>query len=162
MSPIRAYWIPTDASQTFDAKWINTENVTAIISQITAKHVLIMVDSCFAGSSIKGTSTTEADIYLKHKDFSEEYITKMLNRRTRQIITSGNIEPVVDSYIQNHSLFAYKFLDVLKKNENYITSRALYGELHKYIVQASSQNPQFSKLKNMGDIDGEFFFIVKN
>ena len=162
MSPIRAYWIPIDAGETFDAKWINTEDVTAMISQIVAKHILIMVDSCFAGSSIRGTSTTGGDYIISNKDFSAKYITKMLTRRTRQIITSGNIEPVVDAYIQNHSLFAYKFLDVLKKNENYITSRALYGELHKYIVQASSQNPQFSKLKKMGDIDGEFFFIVKN
>ena len=162
MSPIRAYWIPTDAAQTFDAKWINTEDVSAMISQIPAKHILIMVDSCYAGSTIKGNSTTEGDWNISNKNFSEKYITKMLSRRTRQIITSGNVERVVDAYIQNHSLFAYKFLDILKKNENYTTGRMIYGELHKYIVDATSTNPQFSKLKNMGDIDGEFFFIVKN
>ena len=162
MSPIRAYWIPTDAAQTFDAKWINTEDVSAMISQIPAKHILIMVDSCYAGSTIKGTSTTEGDYTTSKKDFSAKYITKMLARRTRQVITSGNVERVVDAYIQNHSLFAYKFLDILKKNENYTTGRIVYGELHKYIVDATSTNPQFSKLKNMGDIDGEFFFIVKN
>jgi len=162
MSPIRAYWIPTDATQTFDAKWINTEDVSAMISQIPAKHILIMVDSCYAGSTIKGNSTTEGGWNISNKDFSMKYITKMLARRTRQIITSGNVERVVDAYIQNHSLFAYKFLDILKKNENYTTGRIVYGELHKYIVDATSTNPQFSKLKNMGDIDGEFFFIVKN
>jgi len=163
MSPIRAYWIPTDAAQTFDAKWINTEDVSAMISQITAKHILIMVDSCYAGSSIKGTSTATEETYGKrNKSFNKKYIKKMLNRKTRLAITSGNIEPVVDAHIQNHSLFAYKFLNILKQNENYISSLDLYGELRRYIVSASSQSPQFYALNNMGHNDGQFFFIVKN
>jgi len=177
MSPIRAYWIPTDAAQTFDAKWINTEDVSAMISQISAKHILIMVDSCYAGSSIRGASSNslEEDRAFQKKLYEEEeswgkstknytknYIKKMLNRRTRIAITSGNIEPVVDSYIQKHSLFAYKFLNILKQNENYISSLDLYGELRRYIVSASSQSPQFYALNNMGHNDGQFFFIVKN
>ena len=40
----------------------------------------------------------------------------MLNRRTRLLITSGGVEPVVDASVDNHSLFAYKFLDILKTN----------------------------------------------
>ena len=177
MSPIRAYWIPTDAAQTFDAKWINTEDVSAMISQISAKHILIMVDSCYAGSSIRGASSNslEEDRAFQKKLYEEEeswgkstknytknYIKKMLNRRTRIAITSGNIEPVVDSYIQKHSLFAYKFLNILKQNENYISSMDLFAQLNKYIISASSQSPQMYALNNMGHNDGQFFFIVKN
>ena len=86
----------------------------------------------------------------------------MLNRKTRLAITSGNIEPVVDAHIENHSLFAYKFLNILKQNENYISSMDLFAQLNKYIISASSQSPQMYALNNMGHNDGQFFFIVKN
>ena len=56
----------------------------------------------------------------------------------------------------------FDLLDILKKNENYTTCQIVFGELHKYIVDATSTNPQFYKLKNMGDLDGEFFFVAKN
>ena len=163
MSPIRAFWIPTDAAQKFDANWINTEDVSAMISQISAKHILIMVDSCYAGYSIKGgTSSIEGNWEKKKKNYNEKYITKMLNRRTRLAITSGSLEPVADTYIQNHSLFAYKFINILKQNENYISSMDLYAELNNFIISASSQSPTFIALNDMGHNEGQFFFIVKN
>ena len=162
MSPIRAYWIPTDAGKTLDAKWINTQDVSAYVSQIPAKHILLMIDSCFAGSSIKGNSKDNvvSDINLKNL----KWVVKMLNRRTRQLITSGGIEPVIDATVDNHSLFAYKFLDILKTNENYTTGSKIWEELNKYLgaAEAISQSPEITWLKDMGDLGGDFFFIVKN
>ena len=159
MSPIRAYWIPVDAGKTLDAKWINTQDVSAYVSQISAKHILLMIDSCFAGSSIKGSSQVKV---ASDKDLGNmKWITKMLNRRTRLLITSGGVEPVVDASVDNHSLFAYKFLDILKTNENYTTGSKIWEALNKYHATAS-QNPQITWLKNMGDLGGDFFFIIKN
>ena len=159
MSPIRAYWIPVDAGKTLDAKWINTQDVSAYVSQIPAKHILLMIDSCFAGSSIKGSSQAKV---ASDKDLDNmKWITKMLNRRTRLLITSGGVEPVVDASVDNHSLFAYKFLDILKTNKNFTTASKIWDSLNKYHATAS-QNPQITWLKNMGDLGGDFFFIVKN
>ena len=78
MSPIRAYWIPTDAGKTLDAKWINTQDVSAYVSQISAKHILLMVDSCFAGSSIKGNSKDNvvSDINLKNLKWVVKCLTE--------------------------------------------------------------------------------------
>ena len=88
----------------------------------------------------------------------------MLNRRTRQLITSGGIEPVIDATVDNHSLFAYKFLDILKTNENYTTGSKIWEELNRYLgaAEAISQSPEITWLKDMGDLGGDFFFIAKN
>ena len=86
----------------------------------------------------------------------------MLNRRTRQLITSGGIEPVIDATVDNHSLFAYKFIDILKTNENYTTGSKVWKELQLHIVGVSSQDPKILQLKDMGDLGGDFFFIAKN
>jgi len=162
MSPIRAYWIPTDAAQKFDANWINTQDVSAMISQISAKHILIMVDSCYAGFSIKGTPSFTGKWDKNKKNYDDFVMKKLLNRPTRLAITSGSLEPVADTYIKNHSVFAYKFINILKQNENYISSMDLYSELNNFIISASSQRPTFNALYDMGHLDGQFFFIVKN
>ena len=112
-----------------------------------------------AFSSIRGSSQVKV---ASDKDLGNmKWITKMLNRRTRLLITSGGVEPVVDASVDNHSLFAYKFLDILKTNENYTTGSKIWEALNKYHATAS-QNPQITWLKNMGDLGGDFFFIVKN
>ena len=38
----------------------------------------------------------------------------------------------------------------------------LYAELNNFIISASSQRPTFNALYDMGHLDGQFFFIVKN
>jgi hypothetical protein len=159
MSPPRAYWIPVDGGKTFDSKWINTQDISAYISQIPAKHILLMIDSCYSGSSIKGKNKVKV---ASEKNLNnQKWIKKMLNRKTRQVITSGGIAPVPDSVVDNHSLFAYKFIDILKTNENYTTGSKVWQELQYHIFSVSSQDPKILQLKEMGDLDGDFFFIAK-
>ncbi len=159
MSPPRAYWIPVDGGKTFDSKWINTQDISAYVSQIPAKHILLMIDSCYSGSSIKGKNKVKVASEKNLND--QKWIKKMLNRKTRQVITSGGIAPVPDSVVDNHSLFAYKFIDILKTNENYTTGSKVWQELQYHIFSVSSQDPKILQLKEMGDLDGDFFFIAK-
>ncbi len=159
MSPPRAYWIPVDAGKKTDSKWINTEDVSAIISLIPAKHILIMVDSCYSGSSMRGS--TEISITTKKQTQDEKFLEKLLLKKTRQLITSGGKEPVLDASISNHSLFAYKFLDILNQNDGYLTGSSVWNDLNKYHVNLN-QNPEIKWLKEMGDLGGDFVFISEN
>jgi len=59
-----------------------------------------------------------------------------------------------------HSLFAYKFIDILKKNEDYVTSSNIFLQIKKYHSK-QTQTPQFYGVENWGHLDGDFVFKVK-
>tara|TARA_B110000238_G_scaffold184822_1_gene212559 strand:+ start:227 stop:733 length:507 start_codon:yes stop_codon:yes gene_type:complete len=53
----RAYWIPVDVDKEWDPEWIDTVTITAAIQRISARHILLMIDSCYLGSSFKGNKS---------------------------------------------------------------------------------------------------------
>ena len=57
----------------------------------------------------------------------------MLNYRSAIVLTSGRNEQVLDTIIDDHSAFAYKFIDILKKNQKFETGSSIYLELQKYL-----------------------------
>jgi len=153
----RAYWIPVDGDKEWDDNWIDTATVTAAIQRIKARHVLLMIDSCYLGSSFKGKN----DIDVSESDFSAKEANKMLNYRAGLVMASGGETPVVDVVVDNkHSLFAYKFLDILKKNKNFITSQNVFLQIKKYHAD-QQQTPQFYGVANWGHLNGDFVFKIK-
>ena len=76
-------------------------------------------------------------------------------------MASGGETPVVDTVIDDkHSLFAYKFLDILNKNKDFITSSNIFLKIKKYHA-TQKQVPQFYGVANWGHLDGDFVFKVK-
>ena len=66
----KAYWIPTDA-KAIDKPgryWLSTSIVTEHVGRIKARHVLLMVDSCYSGITVKGENNIEADVEILDED----------------------------------------------------------------------------------------------
>ena len=152
-----AYWIPKNGTKEISSKWLNTKDVESAISMIKAKDLLVMIDACFQGTAFKsgkkkiiGPTTNEMN--------EEKYFTKMLNFRSAVVITSGSNEPVVDATIKGHSNFAFKFIDILKKNIRYETSTSMFVELKKYHASLM-QSPQIIRMTTWGDLGGDFIFL---
>jgi hypothetical protein len=81
---------------------------------------------------------------------------------SRQAITSGGIEPVMDGGKDGHSVFAYYFLKILKNNESkYLDAGQVYTNIKIPVTNNSEQSPKFSPIKNSGDEGGQFIFIKK-
>ena len=100
--------------------WLSTSIVTEHVGRFKARHVLLMVDSCYAGITLKGDDNIKADI---ERDLeSPLYFKKMLNRKARLFISSGGDAPVPDTVDGKHSLFAMKFIEVLQLNNSNIDS----------------------------------------
>lgn len=155
----RGYWIPVDAEKEWDENWIDTITVSAAIQRIKTKHTLLMIDSCYVGSSIKGNSIDGKN--LSEKDLEATAANKALNDRAGIVVSSGGETPVLDVAIDNkHSLFAYKFLDILRKNKDYITSLNVFSQLHRY-HSTKKQTPQRYHVLSWGHLDGDFVFKVK-
>ena len=154
----RAYWIPVDVDKEWDPEWIDTVTITAAIQRISARHILLMIDSCYLGSSFKGN---KSEIIKTESDWNAVEANKGLKNRAGLVLASGGETPVVDTVIDNkHSLFAYKFIDILNKNEDYITSSNIFLKIKKYHSK-QSQTPQFYGVENWGHLDGDFVFKVK-
>ena len=47
----RGYWLPIDADKEKRSKWINTQSIADEVKYAEAKHILLIVDSCFFESS---------------------------------------------------------------------------------------------------------------
>ncbi len=153
----RAYWIPVDAGKEWDENWIDTITITTAVQRIKAKHILVMIDSCYLGTSFKG----KQNINVSEADISAKEAIKSLNNRAGLVMASGGATPVVDANIDNkHSLFAYKFIDILKKNSDFITSQNIYSQIKKYHAN-ERQTPQFYGVANWGHLEGDFVFKVK-
>mgnify|MGYP001364266625 FL=1 len=50
----RGYWLPVNASTKSRAEWISNQRIVDRVKATKAKHVLLMVDSCFSGSLMRG------------------------------------------------------------------------------------------------------------
>ena len=110
-----AYWIPKNGTKNISSTWLNTKDIESAISMISAKDLLVMIDSCFQGTAFKSGSQ-KIEKPTKNEIDDENYFKKMLSYRSATVITSGNNEPVVDATIEGHSHFAFKFIDILKNN----------------------------------------------
>ena len=46
----RGYWVPVDSDTDSDVNWISTFAITDVLSAMSARHVLIVADSCYSGA----------------------------------------------------------------------------------------------------------------
>ena len=108
------YWIPVDGKHKDSTTWISHLLVKSILSseRVKAKNIALVSDSCYAGALLRNGPSP-----VSPKD--DKYQGKILAlsaRKSRQVFTSGGLEPVADGGREGHSLFAYYFLKALKEN----------------------------------------------
>ena len=146
----RGYWLPIDADTTKRSKWINNSYILDNIKATKAKHVLLISDSCFSGSLMRG----------KQKLNLTKDIAKVVSKKTRVVITSaGGDEPAVDSGENNHSVFANALINTLKENNSIVLSDDLFPNIRKYVINNADQVPEMSVLLKAGHDGGDFIFV---
>ncbi len=159
---LRGYWLPVDAEPENSANWISNTAITDMINVMSAKHILVVADSCYSGS------LTRASIARLQPGMSNTQRTKwyrtMTKAKARAVLTSGGVKPVLDSAGGSHSLFAQAFIDTLNSNEQILEGFQLYRSVQKRMKQVTArlnveQNPQYAPIKYAGHEAGEFFFL---
>jgi uncharacterized caspase-like protein len=153
------YWLPVDATKNTSAEGIGNAWITKQVKATKARHVLLLIDSCFAGSI---TKTRSASSLIPREELDLRFIERKSSKKSRVVITSGGNEPVVDSDGGDHSWFAKKLLEILNENNNVIYSLNIYDELQKYVINNADQTPAMAIIKGTGHNDGEFFFYSKS
>lgn len=151
------YWLPIDAddpSLEDDTNWISDDRLTRIISKIPAKHILVVADSCYSGSIMRGSS-----FISRNTKNNISHYRNLLNKKTRRAFTSGANQPVLDGGGQGHSIFARSFLDILSENENILETSYIYSQIKTIISNKFDQIPQYDLIPKSGDEGGDFIFV---
>lgn len=147
----RGYWLPIDAERDNVANWISTNDITDVLAGSQAKHALILADSCFSGTLLRSDPTIEIDE-------RQSLLRKLASRRSRSIMTSGGLEPVVDNGAGKHSIFADALLRALKSNRQPIEAGRLFVQIRDRVALNAAQTPQYAPLRNAGHDGGDFIF----
>lgn len=152
----KGYWVPADASTNSVSGYISNNDLQSFLVGIKSTHTLLVSDACFSGDVMRGNTITVPF------EESEKYYNTVHGKISRQAITSGSIEPVMDGGKEGHSVFTYYFLKTLNANTNkYFDSSQLFEQIKIPVVNNSDQTPQFNAIKNTGDEGGQFIFIKK-
>ena len=150
----RGYWLPVDAQRSIKSNWVANEDITSELKAIAAKHVLIVADSCYSG-----TLTRSLDMGSMRVGGLKEWVDRMAQRRSRTVLTSGGLEPVLDAGGDGHSVFAQAFLKALAENKTTIDMDSLYEIIRRRVVLNADQTPLYSDIRFVGHDDGDFIFF---
>ncbi len=146
------WWQPVDAEPNDNTQWISTRHeVTGFVDHVPARHVLVVADSCYAGS----------DNQLPPVD---EPIDVLASRKSRLLMTSGSLEPVPDSGGGGHSVFARVLLDLLRDTQKPTAATEFFATIEKELPRLAKrtgvdQTPTFSPISGTSDQGGMFFFV---
>lgn len=152
----KGYWVPVDAQTTSISDYISNNDIQTFLEGIKSKHTLLVSDACFSGDIFRGNT-----ISVPFEN-SERYYKEVHNLISRQALTSGGIEPVMDGGKEGHSVFAYYFLKALTNNQSkFYDASQLFSTIKIPVTNNSEQSPQFQSIKNTGDEGGQFIFIKK-
>ena len=152
----KGYWVPADATVAAVSKYISNSDIQTYLGGIKSQHTLLVSDACFSGDIFRGKTMS-----VPFED-SERYYKKVHDLKSRQALTSGGLEPVMDGGRDGHSVFAYYMLKSLRDNNSkYFDASQLFDRLKIPVTNNSQQSPKFSPMKNVGDEGGQFIFIKK-
>jgi ankyrin repeat protein len=147
------YWLPVDAQKDNMLAWISNSSITASLRALKAKHVLIVADSCYSGKLARG-------VHIVNK--TPGYLSRLSRKRARCVISSGGLEPVIDSGGDGlHSVFATAFLNALNENNNILDGAQLFNQLRRPVMLNSDQTPEYSDIRKAGHEGGEFLFVKR-
>lgn len=157
----RGFWLPVDAKPNDKSNWISNTAVSDILNSMAAKHILVVADSCYAGT-LSQASLPRLNYEMapeKHAD----WVKAMVNVRARTVLSSGGVAPVLDGGSTKHSVFSGAFLNALESTEGVVEGHAIYRAILNNVRQRSKalqyeQIPDYAPARFAGHEAGEFFF----
>jgi hypothetical protein len=158
----RGYWLPVDAERSSNANWISATAITDILNVMSARHVLVVSDSCYAGIM---TRSVLSDLQPgQNLDAQAAWVAAIVRKRSRTVLTSGGVAPVIDGGGGNHSVFARAFLEALNGNHDVLAAQKLYADVSRRVSLVTSslrvdQVPVYAPLPHAGHELGEFLFV---
>jgi uncharacterized caspase-like protein len=146
----RGYWLPVDAEADSRVHWLSNADITDTLKATRAKHVLVVADSCYSGALVRAVDVVPVP---------DADLRRLALARSRTVMTSGGLEPVIDSGGGRHSVFAKAFLDGLRSNDGVMDATKLFAGLRRKVLLNAEQTPQYADIRFAGHDGGDFLFV---
>lgn len=153
------YWIPHDARRTRGDtlardEWLWNSTITKMLGASAARHILVVADACYGGALFRGEAAT-----VDQRQWW--WYQRALETPSRLLITSGDMEPVLDSGVRN-SVFCSTLLNYLKHPAQPVFSASDLGQaLKSKVGELTGQMVRFGQLPVPAHAGGEFVFVRK-
>ena len=154
------YWIPSDAGRDDSSSFLTVERVRKQIKAMPAKHVMVVADSCFSGSFTRSTLTRALKVEPRSPEYSPA-LERLVNKKSRTALTSGGLEPVLDSGDNGHSVFANAFISALKNNQGVLDAHELFSQVKGRVMNNALQSPEYSPIYGVDHDHGDFLFVKR-
>jgi hypothetical protein len=146
------YWLPVDSRKKDPTHWFANSTISTMLKGIDAKHVLLIADSCFSGSLSRSVFS---------RSRRSDYIETLNSKRARVVMTSGGMEPVLDSGGEGHSVFAKYLLRALRANGGVIDGSSVFLMIRQSVVENAHQTPEYGPIRFTGHDGGDFLFVKR-
>jgi|GEM_PF-6055976 len=149
----RGYWLPADAEGNRRGNWLSNAALTDTVRAVRAKHVLVVADSCYAGTITRSVETSMSGL---------EDISRLARKKARIALMSGGLEPVEDAGGSGHSVFAKAFLETLNVNRGITDMSQVFSSMRRQVMLSAQQTPQYGDIRQTGHDGGDFIFVRKS
>jgi TPR repeat protein len=158
----RGYWLPVDADSDSHINSIPNYTITDILNIMSVRQAIIISDTCYSGimtrSAVNGQKVGMSD------ERRLKWLKEIARKRSRTVLTSGGLMPVMDAGPSDHSIFAKSILDALVENDTIIEASRLYRRIRSEVVDVSDQLgfkqvPQYAANLHAGHESGDFLFV---
>ncbi|MFT6100346.1 MAG: hypothetical protein ACJAYF_002900 [Arenicella sp.] len=158
----RAYWVPVDSSAESSTNWIPSYQITDHVNAMNARHVLLVVDSCYAGLMTRAGGVNAMLVGMTAEQ-KQQKMKDRLQRRTRMLITAGDNTEVLDGGTQgDHSIFAEAFIAALENNTGVLDSEGVFKIVQPYVskhtYRINKQSVVYAPIPSARHEGGEFYF----
>ncbi|MGH1485282.1 MAG: caspase family protein [Cellvibrionaceae bacterium] len=161
----RGYWLPVDAQTDRFTNWISNTVISDHLDRLKARSVLVVADSCYAGNMASDKSPFL--LGSVNTKLTDQSIKTGLSRRSRLVISSGGVKPVLDGIGGQHSMFAGSLIDILDGNNQVLRDNMLFARLTVNIrrrnqIQEVIHAPEMRPIRAAGHGGGDFYFVPKS
>ena len=88
-----------------------------------------------------------------------QHLQRIVSKKARTALTSGGLEPVLDSGAGALSVFARAFIELLQENTGVLDGSQLFSNLRKEVMMNSNQTPEYGVIHRAGHDGGDFLFV---
>ena len=148
------YWQPVDAEEGTRADWIAISGVTSTVKAMSAKHVMVISDSCYSGTLTRGVS-----VGIKTGAERVAELRRLADTKSRTALVSGGLEPVYDGGGDGHSVFTRALLTTLRENNGVLDGTQLFSAIRPAVLLNTPQTPRYSDIREAGHDGGDFLFV---
>jgi uncharacterized caspase-like protein len=156
----KGFWQPADSDPIFETNWIAIDFITSIIKTLKARNTMIIADSCYSGAVFRSGITTADSRFME-----PSLVKRMLETATRVALTSGGLEPVIDSVNQDdkNSIFTRALIRALSDEAAVTTGSEVFSKVASAVISETTelgfkQTPEYAGLSLAGHEGGDFVF----